>query len=174
MQRGAKNARPLKNETMALNMTENTVQVEIASIDDAEKILEIQKAAFLGQARIYNNYQLPPLTQSLESIKNEFNEKTFLKVQIGNQIIASVRFKDADGCVTIDRIVVKPECQNQGFGTALLHEIEARVPDAITFQLFTGNKSTRNIQLYEKNGFKVIESQTTDQGIKLLYMEKRP
>ena len=155
-------------------MTENSVQVAIASIDDAEKILEIQKAAFLGQARIYNNYQLPPLTQNLESIKNEFNEKTFLKIQIGNQIIASVRFKDADGYVTIDRLVVKPEYQNQGFGTTMLREIEARVPDAITFQLFTGNKSTRNIQLYEKNGFKVIESQTADQAIELLYMEKRP
>lgn len=112
-------------------MAKFNIQVEIASIKDAEKILEIQKAAFLGQARIYENYQLPPLTQSLESIKNEFNEKTFLKVQIGTQIIASVRFKVNDGYVTIDRLVVKPEYQSQGIGTTLLSEIESRVPDSL-------------------------------------------
>ena len=61
----------------------------------------------------------------------------------------------------------------QGVGTTLLSEIESRVPDAFVFQLFTGHKSVRNIHLYEKMGFKGIKSQTTDQGIELLYMEKR-
>ncbi|MEN8134950.1 MAG: GNAT family N-acetyltransferase [Thermodesulfobacteriota bacterium] len=88
--------------------------------------------------------------------------------------MASVRFKVIDGYVVIDRIVVEPEHQNQGIGTALLKEIESRVPNAVTFQLFTGNKSDRNIHLYENLGYKVIKKQTTDQGIELLHMEKRP
>jgi ribosomal protein S18 acetylase RimI-like enzyme len=154
-------------------MTENKIQIEIATISDAIKILEIQKAAFLDQARIYNKYQLPPLTQSLESIEDEFNNKTFLKVMLNGQIVASVRFKLADGCVTIDRIVVKPEFQNQGIGTTLLKEIESKVPNAEAFQLFTGNKSDRNLHLYEKMGYKVIKRKKTDQGIELLYLEKR-
>ncbi len=155
-------------------MTEDNIQVEIASIDDANKILEIQKAAFLDQVRIYNNYHLPPITQSLESIEKEFNGKIFLKVLLKGQIIASVRFKVSDSYVTVDRIVVEPEYQNQGIGTTLLKEIESRVPNAVAFQLFTGNKSDRNIHLYEKMGYKVIKNQRTDQGIELLYMEKRP
>lgn len=66
---------------MGLKMDEDTIQIEIASIKDASEILAIQKAAFLGQARIYNNFQLPPLTQNLESIENEFSsiEKPFSK-----------------------------------------------------------------------------------------------
>jgi GNAT superfamily N-acetyltransferase len=155
-------------------MAVDIIQIKTASIDDANKILEIQKTAFLDQARIYNNYQLPPLTQSLESIKNEFNGKTFLKVMLKGQIIASVRYKVIDGYVTIDRMVVEPEYQNQGIGTRLLKEVESRVPNATAFQLFTGNKSDRNIYLYEKIGYKIIKNQITDQGIKLLYMEKRP
>ena len=155
-------------------MDEDNIQVEKASIDDAKRILEIQKVAFLDQARIYNNYQLPPLTQSLESIENEFNEKTFLKVILKSQIIASVRFKVNDGYVTVDRIVVEPEYQNQGIGTKLLKEIESRVPNAVALQLFTGKKSDRNIYLYKKMGYKVIKNQRTDQGIELLYMEKKP
>jgi ribosomal protein S18 acetylase RimI-like enzyme len=155
-------------------MVVDNIQIKIASIDDANKILEIQKTAFLDQARIYNNYQLPPLTQSLESIENEFDGKTFLKAVLKGQIIASVRYEVVNGYVSIDRIVVEPEYQNRGIGTRLLREIESRVPNAIAFQLFTGNKSDRNIYLYEKIGYKVIKNQTTDQGIKLLYMEKRP
>lgn len=155
-------------------MSKDNIQIKIATLDDANKILEIQKAAFLDQARLYNNYQLPPLTQSLESIEKEFNGKTFLKVLLKKRIIASVRFKVRDDNVTIDRIVVEPEYQNQGIGRLLLEEIESRVPDAAAFHLFTGNKSERNIYLYEKMGYKVIKSQLTDQGIKLLYMEKRP
>lgn len=117
---------------------------------------------------------MPPLTQSLKSIQKEFNEKTFLKVIFKGQIIASVRFKVNSSYVTVDRIVVEPVHQNQGIGTTLLKEIELRVPKAVAFQLFTGNKSDRNIYLYEKMGYKVIKNQMTDQGIELLYMEKRP
>jgi len=149
------------------------MQIETASIDDANKILNIQKEAFLDQALIYNNYQIPPLTQSLDSIENEFNEKTFLKVVSKGQIIGSVRFNDIDGYVTVDRIVVMPEHQNQGIGTMLLKEIESRVPNAVAFQLFTGNKSKRNIHLYKKMGYKIVKEETTDQGIGLLHMEKR-
>lgn len=155
-------------------MPKDNIQIEIASIEDADEILEIQKAAFLGQAQIYNNYQLPPLTQPLESLENEFNEKTFLKVLLNGQIIASVRFEENDNYVTVDRVVVRPECQNQGIGTTLLKEIELRVPGAIVFQLFTGTKSVRNIHIYEKIGYRVIGCETTVQGIELLHLEKRP
>lgn len=124
-------------------MTENNIQVEIASRDDAPKILAIQKEAFWGQAKIYNNFELPPLTQSLESIEQEFAEKTFLKVLSHGEIIGAVRFCVRTGLVEIDRIVVKPDHQNKGIGTALLKKIEMMVPGESAYQLFTGNKSTR-------------------------------
>ena len=135
-------------------MAENNIEVKIASKKDASDILEIQKQAYQGQAKIYNNYELPPLTQSLKSVENEFNEKTFLKVMFQNKIIGLVRFTVNNDHVAIDRMAVKPEFQNQGIGTTLLKEIESRVPNAISFQLFTGNKSTRNIYLYKKMDLK--------------------
>jgi ribosomal protein S18 acetylase RimI-like enzyme len=159
---------------MFKKMDQDKIHIGIASIDDADKILKIQKAAFLGQARIYNNYQLPPLTQCLESIRSEFNEKTFLKVVLKDQIIASARFNVTEGHVTIDRVVVEPTYQNKGIGTTLLREIESRIPNAEAFYLFTGNKSERNIYLYEKMGYKAIKTQVTEQGVELLFMGKKP
>jgi len=153
-------------------MSEIDFQIEIASKDDAAEILAIQKAAFLGQAKIYKNYELPPLTESLESIEKEFDNKTFLKALSKGEIIGTLRFWLSD--VTIERNAVKQEYQKKGIETALLKKVEAKVPNANAFHLFTGNISARNIHLYEKTGYRVTGQKTSEQGIDLLYMEKRP
>jgi ribosomal protein S18 acetylase RimI-like enzyme len=44
------------------------------------------------------------------------------------------------------------DCQNKGFGTSLLKEIEIYYKNK-TFELFTSNKSEKNIKLYLKNGY---------------------
>lgn len=151
----------------------NNIEVKIASKEDAADILEIQKQAYHGQAEIYNNYDLPPLTQGLESLENEFDDKTILKVLSCGRIIGVVRYAVNNGHVAIDRMAVKPEFQNQGVGTALLKEVESRVLNALSFQLFTGSKSARNIYFYKKMGYRIIGNTITDQGIELLHLEKR-
>ena len=153
-------------------MLNEHIRIETASVEDANAILKVQKAAFIGQAKIYNNMKLPPIIQNLKSIKSEFNNKTFLKVIFKKQIIASVRYQEKNKQVNIDRIVVIPEYQNQGIGSILLREIEKRNPNAISFQLFTGSKSKRNIHLYKKVGYETIGTQVTNQGIELLHMKK--
>ncbi|WP_319587959.1 hypothetical protein [uncultured Desulfobulbus sp.] len=68
-------------------MNQSQITIKKASIEDAEEILKIQKDAFLGQAKIYNNFNLPPLRQSLESIREEFNIKIFLKALFNGEIV---------------------------------------------------------------------------------------
>ena len=155
-------------------MAQSMSTIEIALLKDASDILEIQKEAFVGQAPIYDNYQLPPIVQSLNSLKSDFTKYTFLKVVLNASIIGSVRFKIVDGHVTIERLVVKPEHQNHGIGTDLMKAVESNNPDAESFQLFTGNKSERNIHIYEKLSYKTVYRETTDQGIELLHMMKKP
>lgn len=149
------------------------IQIEGASIHDAEEILELQKAAFLGQAQIYNDFCLPPLVQTIESIKQEFASKTFLKAMFNNQIIASVKFQSSDDIVHIERLVVYPMFQNKGVGTFLMRTLEDKFSSGVTFQLFTGEKSNRNVHLYTKLGYRKVRKETTDQGIVLVHMEKQ-
>ncbi len=153
----------------------NTKEIQIvdASILDAEKILELQKASFLGQAQIYNNFCLPSLVQTIESMRQEFASKSFLKVVFNDQIIASVKLQQSGNLVHIDRLIVHPTFQNQGVGTYLMKTLEDKFPDDSTFQLFTGEKSERNIHLYTKLGYQVIRREATDHGIVLVHMEKR-
>ena len=49
---------------MELNM-----MIERAKIEDAKEILDLQKLAYQSEAEIYNDYTIPPLTQTLEEME---------------------------------------------------------------------------------------------------------
>ena len=53
------------------------IEVKQASVKDAEVILQLQMR-YLSEDEIYNDYG-PPLTQSLNEIKQEFSQHVFLK-----------------------------------------------------------------------------------------------
>ena len=52
------------------------VQAEEA---DLEAILELQRLAYQGEARLLNDFSIPPLMQTLEEMKEEFRSGIFLK-----------------------------------------------------------------------------------------------
>jgi ribosomal protein S18 acetylase RimI-like enzyme len=64
--------------------------------------------------------------------------------------------------------MVHPKYQNKGFGTNLLKTIETYYKDK-TFELFTSNKSEKNILLYKKNGYK---RKKVSENMELIFMEK--
>ena len=39
------------------------IEIEQASLEDVEMILQLQMRAYLSEAEIYNDYSIPPLTQ---------------------------------------------------------------------------------------------------------------
>ena len=56
-----------------------SVIIEPAAVADAAEILDLQKRAFAIEAELYQNQNIPPLTQTLEQIRAEFNDHLFLK-----------------------------------------------------------------------------------------------
>ncbi|WP_092209959.1 GNAT family N-acetyltransferase [Desulfoluna spongiiphila] len=148
------------------------ISIAKADVSDAFQIWKIQKSAFEGQAKIYNNYKLPPLIQTLESLKDEFEEKVFLKAEIDSKIVGSVRFTVDGNEIDIERLIVDPNFQNQGVGTILMKRVEQIADKKVTFKLFTGIKSSRNIRLYEKLGYTIYTQSETSQGVELLHMQK--
>jgi hypothetical protein len=42
------------------------VNIEKATLDDAQEILSLQKLAFQSKAKIHGDFQIPPLTETLE------------------------------------------------------------------------------------------------------------
>ena len=146
--------------------------ISIANIDDLSGILELQKIAFLQEARLYNNYNIQPLVQSLEEIKVEYKKTTILKAETESGIIGSVRGNMKKNDCWVNKLMVHPDYQGRGIGKALLLEIEKYFPQAKRFRLGTGAKSKNNILFYEKAGYRIVKYDKFHDGIEAVLMEK--
>lgn len=146
--------------------------IERATITDAEEILSLQKLAFQSEAEIYGSFNIAPLTQTLEELKEEFSSKIVLKAVSNGRIIGSVRASLKEETCYIGSLIVHPDFQNQGIGTKLMNKIERAFSHAKRFELFTGDKSVRNLHLYQKLGYKTFKAEKINDNLKLLYLEK--
>jgi ribosomal protein S18 acetylase RimI-like enzyme len=146
--------------------------ISIAHIDDLSGILELQKIAFLQEARLYNNYSIQPLVQSLEEMIAEYEKTTILKAEAESEIIGSVRGNMNEHDCWVNKLMVHPDYQGRGIGKALLLEIEKYFPQAKKFRLGTGAKSKNNILLYEKAGYRIVKYDKFHDGIEAVLMEK--
>lgn len=102
------------------------VQAEEA---DLEAILELQRLAYQGEARLLNDFSIPPLMQTLEEMKEEFRSGIFLKaVDEKGKIVGSVRGTLRGDTLLIGKLMVHPEHQGNGLGSCLLQELEKNCP----------------------------------------------
>jgi GNAT superfamily N-acetyltransferase len=99
--------------------------------------------------------------------------KVVLKATIDGRILGSVRgHLDEKGTCHIGRLIVHPDVQNQGIGTALMGRIEQYCSDALRFELFTGDISERNLHLYGKLGYRVLATESLSEKVTIVLMEK--
>lgn len=143
---------------------ESCLEILHANIQDAEEILKLQHQAFLSEAVLYNNYNIEPLQQSLESIQNDFKDYIFLKAVLNNVIIGSIKLRVVDEYCWLGKLMVSPDFRRKGIGRRLLKEAEGVFPDIASYVLYTGSKSFNNIQLYQSLGYKIVEQYMDDKN----------
>ena len=147
--------------------------IEKASISDSSDILVLQKRAFTIEAKRYNDYNMPAMTQTIEEIEAEFHQKEFLKAVIDGVIVGSVRaYLDDRNTCHVGRLVVAPEYQKRGLGLALMNSIEKLFITCDLFEIFTGERSRGNIRLYEGLGYHHTEDTEQAGDYKLVFMRK--
>lgn len=148
------------------------IKVEKAELADLDAILQLQKIAFLIEAERVGSFEIEPLQQSLDELRDEFNWGVVLKVCDGADITGSVRGYMQGDTAFIGKLMVHPRKQRQGIGSALLSAIENRFPEAQRYELFTSSISEDNLRLYAKNGYKEFKCKNTGLGFELVFMEK--
>ena len=146
--------------------------LERATSEDGAEILALQKLAYQSEAAIYNDYTIPPLTQTLEEIVVDLKRQTFLKAIEEGRIVGSVRAYMQEGTCFVGRLIVHPSFQNRGIGTRLLGEIERVFDQAERFELFTGHLSERNLYLYQKLGYRLYRNRKVTDALTIVYLEK--
>ena len=147
--------------------------IKLSNVSDAEEILSLQKLAYRSEAEIYNDFKIPPLLQTLEEIKKDFENKFFLKAIGEGKIIGSVRAFEKEGTCFVGRLIVHPDFQNRGIGTKLINEIEKIFYTSERVELFTGDKSERNLYLYQKLGYKIFKTARMTDRTTIVFLEKQ-
>jgi ribosomal protein S18 acetylase RimI-like enzyme len=150
------------------------MKISQAVPDDADEILDLQKAAYQSEAALYNDFSIPPLTQTPEQIRNEFESKVFLKATCQGKIVGSVRASTEGDTCFIGRLIVHPDFQRQGIGTQLMERIERHFSTTGRLELFTGDRSENNIRFYRKRGYRKIRTKRLTDKVVIIFMEKKP
>lgn len=146
--------------------------IKKAEKKDLHKILDLHYLAYQSEARLFNNPNIPPLSQTLAEVESEYEKGIVLKaVDENNVIIGSVRAFSDKGTVYIGKLMVHPQKQGQGIGTQLLLAIENEFPKQ-KYELFTSSKSKKNMELYEKLGYKIFKEKQIGDELKFVYFEK--
>lgn len=151
----------------------NKIEISTAEESDLECILALQKQAYHQEAEIYNDFTIPPLLQAIGDLRAEWQQGVVLKAVKNNEIVGSVRaVRDGDIC-RIGKLIVKPSAQNMGLGKKLMKTVEKVFENCFTYELFTGDKSEKNLALYRKLGYRQVRKEELGNNLTLVYLQKR-
>jgi ribosomal protein S18 acetylase RimI-like enzyme len=140
---------------------------------DAGEILTLQRAAFVREARLYDDAHLPPLEESLGSIETAIRAELVLVGRRDGRLVAAGRETVRDGMGDVGRLAVAPDLRGKGIGRRLLAELEAACgPEVHAFELFTGEHSEANLHLYRSAGYRDVRAEPLDSGVALLHLRK--
>jgi len=148
------------------------VLIEPASLADAASILDLQRRAYQSEAQLYDDWSIPPLTQTLAELEQEFATHLILKAMDDGTCIGSVRARRVEATLHIGRLIVAPEHQRRGLGSALLQAAEASDANALDYALFTGSRSAGNIRLYQRHGYRIVREQQISPKLTLVFLHK--
>ena len=155
----------------AQRLVRTQLSLEKAEEHDLPAILKLQKTAYQSEADRYSDPNIPPMTQTLNDIRQEFADQLFLKAVVGNRIIGSVRLAEKDGQGFIGKLIVHPDFQRHGVGRHLMSEIESIATPVDRFELFTGHQSTKPLNLYASMGYHEFNRKSLDTHT-LVFLEK--
>lgn len=151
------------------------LQIAAASAADAPSILQLQRLAYQSEARLYDDWSIPPLQETLEQLQAVLaSNVVVLKAELEGDLVGAVRGEWEQRRCTIGRLIVRPEMQGRGIARMLMQRIEAEFAKAECFELFTGSRSTRNIRLYEALGYHQRRTQVISASLTLVWMDKWP
>ncbi|WP_336204921.1 GNAT family N-acetyltransferase [Nonomuraea sp. LPB2021202275-12-8] len=146
------------------------MEIQRAVAADAGEILTLQRAAYVSEAQLYGDPYIPPLVESLEQVRKAIETGVVLKAAEAGRIVGAVRGSVAGTTCLVGRLVVAPDCQGRGLGTALLGALHEQVPDAEAFDLFTGHLSEPNLRLYKRLGYRETHRERMDDHLTLVHL----
>ena len=152
----------------------DAVQVLPASAADAGEIHTLQLAAYLSEAKAYDDLTIPPMQEALEGSVERVSAGGVWKAVAGTRIVGAVHVAVDGPVARIGRLMVAPDWQGKGVGTKLLRVAEQTAPADVThYELTTGAESERNLRFYRKAGYREVRTESQTAKVDLVLLAKR-
>ncbi len=148
------------------------MNIQEAKIEELNEILILQKECYRETGIRYNDNNIPPLTQTLVMLEEEFKKMTILVAVEDSKIIGSIRAYQTENSCILCKIIVDPAYQNRGIGSKLIKEIETNFNHIERFELFTGFKDEKNIALYQKRGYSIYKEKKLSEDFSMIFLQK--
>jgi ribosomal protein S18 acetylase RimI-like enzyme len=152
-----------------------TIEITSASADEASILHDITRRAFAEYVGLLNPTPAC-LTESVREVAAAVRRGGAIIARVDGFPAASARYEVLDGHLYVSRVAVLPEHRGCGLAVELMGALDA-VAESLgleTLQLQTRLNLPRNIRLYEKLGFQVIDTWQTESGSDVqVLMEKR-
>ena len=143
-----------------------------AEPEDADAMLAIQKRSFEAEARAVQDWDIPPMTETLESVLEHIESACVLKAVDEGRVVGSIRGNFRGTVCSIHRLSVDQAYRGNGLGSALLRAIEQAHPEASGFELTTNAAMEANVRFYLRHGYRVEAHVRYAETIMLVQMAK--
>ncbi len=153
---------------------EGTLRVRLAALEEAKIVHTVMQAAF-GSEEVNLDPPSGALSETVEETAKAMQEGGALLGWIGEEAVASARFRLEPGLLYVGRLGVLPEYQGQGIGRALMQQIEAvaRLAERPKLRLGTRMRLEQNVAFYRKLGYEVVEAHPHPRGTDIIgWLEK--
>ncbi|GAA1433441.1 hypothetical protein GCM10009616_25440 [Microlunatus lacustris] len=140
---------------------------------DAGELWTLQQAAYLAEGRRHGTFEIPPLAETLADVSASLADGLVLVARRAGRLVGSVRGEvRADDAWYVGRLMVAPDLQRAGVGSALLDQVEAMAPAGTRrITLVTGVLSQSNVSFYRRRGYRVV-GRRSHPGVDVLDLEK--
>lgn len=144
-----------------------------AVASDAGEILTVQRAAFVREAQLYGDPNVPPLVETLDEVRSAIATARVVVGRIGPRLVAAGRLSVRERVGHVGRLAVAPDVQGRGIGRALLAAVEAAGADDVDeYALFTGHRTLDNLHLYHSAGYLDTHTEHVVGDLSFIHMRK--
>lgn len=135
-----------------------------------KNVLELQKASYIFEANLIDFYEIPPLIDTIDSLKE--SDEVFYGYYVEDVLAGVISYKRIDDVLDIHRLAIKPRFFHMGIAGRLINFVEELDNSINKVIVSTGKDNIPAVNLYLKNGYKKTKDFEISQGIYLTQFEK--
>lgn len=145
-------------------------QLDINENSTASAIESLQKASYLIEAELINFYEIPPLKDTVLTIKQ--CDEVFYGFYIEESLCGLISYKVQEDLIDIHRVAVHPSSFRKGIAKQLIKHVEKINPNLKKIIVSTGAKNEPAVRLYLGLGFKKLREIEMEKGLYIVEFEK--